>query len=298
MKSTNLKHIDDTALVFEGGGMRGAFTAGIVATLIEEGIDFPHVSGISAGSSNTVNYVSRDAKRAHDTFTTVADSPEFGGFRHWIEGRGMFNVDYLYDEIAQPDGDAPLDLDTFLANPARVRIGAFNATRGEEVWFTKDDMRTVEEVGRCVRASSTLPIIMPTVTIDGDTYVDGALGPNGGIPLDAPMRDGYRKFFVVLTRPRDFVKTPTKPGVCSALRLAFPRLPSIAEAVARRTVAYNAARRKLFQLEEQGRALIVTPGDLGIDKMEMNVDRLEDAYDAGVACARVYLPRWVAFFAL
>ena len=298
MKSTNLKHIDDTALVFEGGGMRGAFNAGIVATLIEEGIDFAHVSGISAGSSNTVNYVSRDAKRAHDTFTTVADSPEFGGFRHWIEGRGMFNVDYLYDEIAQPDGDAPLDLDTFLANPAEVRIGAFNATRGEEVWFTKDDMRTVEEVGRCVRASSTLPIIMPTVTIDGDTYVDGALGPNGGIPLDAPMRDGYRKFFVVLTRPRDFVKTPTKPGVCSALRLAFPRLPSIAEAVARRTVAYNAARRKLFQLEEQGRALIVTPGDLGIDKMEMNVDRLEDAYDAGVARARADLPRWEAFLGL
>ena len=298
MKSTNLKHIDDTALVFEGGGMRGAFTAGIVATLIEEGIDFPHVSGISAGSSNTVNYVSRDAKRAHDTFTTVADSPEFGGFRHWIEGRGMFNVDYLYDEIAQPDGDAPLDLDTFLANPAEVRIGAFNATRGEEVWFTKDDMRTVEEVGRCVRASSTLPIIMPTVTIDGDTYVDGALGPNGGIPLDAPMRDGYRKFFVVLTRPRDFVKTPTKPGVCSALRLAFPRLPSIAEAVARRTVAYNAARRKLFQLEEQGRALIVTPGDLGIDKMEMNVDRLEDAYDAGVVRARADLPRWESFLGL
>ena len=298
MKSTNLKHIDDTALVFEGGGMRGAFTAGIVATLIEEGIDFPHVSGISAGSSNTVNYVSRDAKRAHDTFTTVADSPDFGGFRHWIEGRGMFNVDYLYDEIAQPDGDAPLDLDTVLANPAEVRIGAFNATRGEEVWFTKDDMRTVEEVGRCVRASSTLPIIMPTVTIDGDTYVDGALGPNGGIPLDAPMRDGYRKFFVVLTRPRDFVKTPTKPGVCSALRLAFPRLPSIAEAVARRTVAYNAARRKLFQLEEQGRALIVTPGDLGIDKMEMNVDRLEDAYDAGVARARADLPRWEAFLGL
>ena len=298
MKSTNLKHIDDTALVFEGGGMRGAFTAGIVATLIEEGIDFPHVSGISAGSSNTVNYVSRDAKRAHDTFTTVADSPEFGGFRHWIEGRGMFNVDYLYDEIAQPDGDAPLDLDTFLANPAEVRIGAFNATRGEEVWFTKDDMRTVEEVGRCVRASSTLPIIMPTVTIDGDTYVDGALGPNGGIPLDAPMRDGYRKFFVVLTRPRDFVKTTTKPGVCSALRLAFPRLPFIAEAVARRTVAYNAARRKLFQLEEQGRALIVTPGDLGIDKMEMNVDRLEDAYDAGVARARADLPRWEAFLGL
>ena len=298
MNTKTLKHIDDTALVFEGGGMRGAFTAGITATLIEEGIDFPHVSGISAGSSNTVNYVSRDAQRAHDTFTTVADSPEFGGLKHWVHGRGMFNVDYLYDEIAQPDGDAPLDLDTFLSNPAEVRIGAFNATRGEEVWFTKEDMRTVEEVGRCVRASSTLPIIMPTVTIDGDTYVDGALGPDGGIPLDAPMRDGYRKFFVVLTRPRDFVKAPIKPGVYSALRLAFPHLPSIAEAVARRTVAYNAARRKLFELEEQGRALIVTPETLTIDKMEMNVERLEDAFDAGVSLARRDFPRWEAFLGL
>lgn len=298
MNSTNLKHIDDTALVLEGGGMRGAFTAGIVATLVEEGIDFPHVSGISAGSSNTVNYVSRDAKRAHDAFTIVAESPDFGGFRHWIKGRGMFNVDYLYDEIAQPDGDVPLDLETFLANPAEVRIGAFNATRGEEVWFTKDDMHTVEDVGRCVRASSTLPIIMPTVTIDGDTYVDGALGPNGGIPLDAAMRDGYRKYFVVLTRPRHFVKTATKPGVYSALRLAFPHLPSIAEAVARRTVAYNTARRKLFELEEQGRALIVTPGELGIDKMEMNVERLENAFEMGIAHARADLPRWEAFLGL
>ena len=112
------------------------------------------------------------------------------------------------------------------------------------------------------------------------------------------MRDGYRKFFVVLTRPRDFVKSPIKPGVYSALRLAFPHLPSIAEAVARRTVAYNAARRKLFELEEQGRALIVTPEDLAIDKMEMNVERLEDAFDAGVALARRDLPRWEAFLGL
>ena len=68
--------------------------------------------------------------------------------------------------------------------------------------------------------------------------------------------------------------------------------------MARRTAAYNAARRKLFELEEQGRALIVTPEDLAIDKMEMNVERLEDAFDAGVALARRDLPRWEAFLGL
>ena len=39
--STALTHLPDTALVFEGGGMRGVYTAGLVATLIEAGLDFP-----------------------------------------------------------------------------------------------------------------------------------------------------------------------------------------------------------------------------------------------------------------
>ena len=98
--------------------MRGVYTAGLVATLIESGLDFPHVSGISAGSSHTVNYVSRDAARAHDSFVDVALSPEFGGYKHWLAGRGIFNVDYLYHDIAEADGDFPFDYDTFMANPA------------------------------------------------------------------------------------------------------------------------------------------------------------------------------------
>ncbi|MBF0930964.1 MAG: patatin-like phospholipase family protein, partial [Actinomyces graevenitzii] len=168
--------------------MRGVYTAGLVATLIESGLDFPHVSGISAGSSHTVNYVSRDAARAHDSFVDVALSPEFGGYKHWLAGRGIFNVDYLYHDIAEADGDFPFDYNTFMANPAKIRVGSFNATRGQAVWFTKEDMHSVSDVGLLSRASSTLPVLMPPVEIDGDTYVDGALGPNGGIPLDAPMR--------------------------------------------------------------------------------------------------------------
>lgn len=187
--STALTHLPDTALVFEGGGMRGVYTAGLVATLIEAGLDFPHVSGISAGSSHTVNYVSRDATRAHDSFVDVALSPEFGGYKHWLAGRGIFNVDYLYHDIAEADGDFPFDYDTFMANPAQIRVGSFNATRGQAVWFTKEDMHSVSDVGLLARASSTLPVLMPPVEIDGDTYVDGALGPNGGIPLDTPMRE-------------------------------------------------------------------------------------------------------------
>lgn len=42
---------DDVALIFEGGGMRAAYTAAVVKTLVDAGIVFSKVYGISAGSA-------------------------------------------------------------------------------------------------------------------------------------------------------------------------------------------------------------------------------------------------------
>ena len=64
-------NITDVALIFEGGGMRAAYTAAVVTRLLEEGINFGAVYGISAGSSHTVNYVSRDSERARASFTDL-----------------------------------------------------------------------------------------------------------------------------------------------------------------------------------------------------------------------------------
>ena len=195
--------IDDTAIVFEGGGMRNAYTAAVVSELIAEGINFPHVSGVSAGASHLCNFVSRDAARSHATFVDLVDDPEFGGVGHFRRGQGYFNAEYIYERICYPDGAMPFNLGAFLRNPARTNVAAFNASRGEVRWFTKDEISTLDTLGPVIRASSTLPILMPPTIIEGDTYVDGALGPNGGLPFDAPLRDGYRKLLVVLTRPRD-----------------------------------------------------------------------------------------------
>ena len=47
-------NIDDVALIFEGGGMRASYTAGVVTTLLERKLSFPKVYGISAGSEVSV----------------------------------------------------------------------------------------------------------------------------------------------------------------------------------------------------------------------------------------------------
>lgn len=85
-------NVPDVALIFEGGGMRASHSAGAVVTLLERGINFGHVYGISAGSSHTVNYVSRDARRAKASFVDLVRDPHFGGIGSFLAGRGYFNA--------------------------------------------------------------------------------------------------------------------------------------------------------------------------------------------------------------
>ncbi len=69
---------------------------------------------------------------------------------------------------------------------------------------------------------------MPPVDIDGDIYVDGALGPNGGLPFDQLLREGYR-----VRRPhcpRDYVKrAPCPPASVPPYEPPTASLPSVFE---------------------------------------------------------------------
>lgn len=51
--------IDDrTALVLEGGGLRGVFTCGVLDCFMDHGIRFPFTVGVSAGACTGLSYMS------------------------------------------------------------------------------------------------------------------------------------------------------------------------------------------------------------------------------------------------
>ena len=56
----------EAGLILEGGAMRGIFTAGVLDYLMEQDCYLPYVVGVSAGSSNAVDYVSRQIGRTRD----------------------------------------------------------------------------------------------------------------------------------------------------------------------------------------------------------------------------------------
>lgn len=286
----------DTALIWEGGGMRAAYSSGVLDTLLSHGFHFNWVGGISAGASCACNYVSRDAGRARRSFVDLADDPNFGDWGTFVRGRGLFNAEWIYEHTSAPGQVLPFDYDTFSANPARVRIGAMNARTGETVYWGKDDLAPREQLMLKVRASSTMPILMPIPELDGVEFVDGALGTSGGIALDAARADGYERFFVVLTRPRGFRKRP--PRHPELFRAYFRKLPAVADALESRWRRYNATLDELAELERAGRAYVFRPVDLRIGSGEKRVDRLAAAFGAGRIQAAGEVGRWREFLGL
>lgn len=287
---------DDVALVFEGGGMRASYSCAVVVKLLHESVALPHVSGISAGSSNTANYLSRDPERARRSFVEFADDPRLGNLLTFVTGRGLFNAEYIYRHTGGAGEALPFDWDAFRANPAAMRIGATRTDNGEQVWFGRDDVATMDDLMVRVQASSTMPGFMPPVTIDGVEYVDGAVGPNGGIPLDAAQMDGFQRFAVVMTRTRDYVKRP--PRDVRALQRIFRRRPAVAEAVAGRWRRYNETRERLFDLESDGGALLFFPDTMPVTNQERDVTKLMRCYGLGMGQINREWPLWRDFLGI
>jgi predicted patatin/cPLA2 family phospholipase len=283
--------IIDTALLFEGGGMRASYTAGIVNTLLEKQLYFDYVAGISAGSSHAVNYLARDSWRAKTSFVDLVQDPRFGGWISFLQGKGYFNAEYIYEKTPCPGGALPLDFDKFQACGARVRIGAMDRDRGELHYFTEQDIREISDLAKIVRASSSMPVFMPPTEFRGKVYVDGGLG--GGIPLDIGLKDGLTRFFAVLTREKGYRKDPMK--YTGMMKLWYRQYPEVVEAMMNRHRRYNETLDQLEQLESEGRAFLVYPDRMPVSSRETDLKKLRESYEAGYGQGQRDVNKWVDF---
>ena len=289
---TQRLHVPDVALVFEGGGMRASYTCAIAQALLEQGLDFDFVCGISAGSSNTVNFVSRDIWRTRVSFTDFVLDPRFGGVKTFLQGKGMFSSNWIYREAGKPDGAFPFDFASFQANPAKIGVQAFDRDTGATVIWGKEDMRTLDDLMVRVQASSSLPFVMPSVEIDGHTYYDGGLGRDGGIPVQMALDAGYERVFVILTRPQGYRKSaPT--GVNLAIANHYRRYPHVREALLHRHEVYNAALDRLEAMAKTGQACLVYAEKMAVESSTVDHAALVRSFEDGYEQAARQMPAWL-----
>ncbi len=287
-------NVDGCALVFEGGGYRAGYTAGMANVLLEEGIYFPFVCGLSAGASNTVDYLSRDQWRTHWAFTGLAAEAEAGGRMQVLKGNGYINADYVYRGLIEKN-IAPFDWETFVANPADMRIQSFERDTGKTATWGKEDCSDVYDLIDRVRASSTLPWLMHPIEVNEQVMLDGGLGKGAGLPLWMAEEAGYEKFLFLATRPKGYRKQPFSGAKLQMVMRLTEDYPHMREALLTRAERYNAELDRIDQLAREGRCLIVRPDAMTVESTTFDVERLEASYEMGHAQGLRELPRWREF---
>ena len=197
-------------LALQGGGAHGAFTWGVLDRLLDEdGLDFPSISGASAGALNgamlVCGYAEGGRAGAQKALTRLWDgvagigalvaplqtqqklAADFGlrpaemmqaMMRLWSPAQlNPFNLNPLRTLL-----DGLVDVEALRHNPAmRLFVSATNVETGQPRIFSGDDLSI-----DALLASACLPFLNHAVTIDGVAYWDGGYSAN---PPLAPLID-------------------------------------------------------------------------------------------------------------
>ena len=252
------------ALVLEGGGFRGMFTAGVLDVLQERGAyGFSGIWGVSAGAVNASNFRSRQIGRTMRDILAFRDDRRFMSLWSLATTEDMAGVDFMYDEV-QNRLD-PCDTDAFNASETPMWAVVSDVTFGTPAYLPV--RRYPEDIDR-VRASASLPTVSRIVELDGHRYLDG--GTTDSIPYAAALglpgapevegRPAAERALVVLTQDRGFVREQAGSGEQIALRShRYDRYPYYLEALRTRAERYNAQRERLWELEDAGTCLVIAP---------------------------------------
>ena len=231
--------------------MRGRYTAGIIDVMMEHGIDFDGIIGVSAGAAFGCNYKSRQPGRVIRYNKRFARDKRYCSLRSLITTGNIYNAHFCYHVV--PLKYDVFDLAEFEANPMEYWIVCIDADSGETVYQRCD--KGDEELMEWIRASASMPLVSRPVTIGGRRLLDGGLADS--MPLQWFQSQGYDRNVVILTRPAGYVKEPV--GHRRLLRWLLRRYPAVAHAMLQRHKLYNAQLQYVEQQEQQGNALVFRP---------------------------------------
>ena len=266
-------------LVLEGGGMRGLFTAGVMDEMMENGIPFEGVVGVSAGATFGCNFKSKQPGRVLRYNVRFKDDPRYMGFRTFLKTGDWVGSDFAYHVL--PFDLDPVDFDTYNNNPMEYHVVCTDVDTGEAVYRQLPFMDDHEI--DWIRASASLPIISKPVELDNRRLLDGGMADS--IPLEYFQKLGYDRNIVVLTQPKGF-KKKLQSGM-PLIKFLLRKTPKIAEALANRHLMYNRQLDYIDEQERLGNTLLIYPEDeLPIGRIEQDEAKMRHVYQMGRDAAK------------
>lgn len=207
------------ALVLGGGSLKGAWQVGAIQAVLERGFAPEMIYGISAGALNASFLVSEAGKQYRKYGYTDWNSvnkklisfwlknitrPEDVGIlkSYWSLGvdtmlsrfDGLLDVNPLHEKVKKYVTQEDLQ-----KSPVKIKVGAVNVHTGNMKYVSPFEDHFMDYL----RASSSIPIVMPAVQIGNDNreiYLDG--GIREVVPIRKAIEDGATEIYAIATHPR------------------------------------------------------------------------------------------------
>jgi predicted acylesterase/phospholipase RssA len=191
--------VKKVAFILAGGASRGAYQAGCLKRLEEEGIEANLIVGSSIGVCNSLVYATGGAEAVWAFWSRARSLPQIldVSLRHnAVLGNSFFSMDRIIRYIEKEvDFDRCFHSDTELTYILANLSAGHEELRGNRTEDTVDRFRTVSRIGYAI------PILHPLIELDGDLYADGGFLWN--VPFEYAEQWGATDIYILSVVPSE-----------------------------------------------------------------------------------------------
>ena len=262
-----------TALILEGGAMRGLYSAGVLDVLMKNNINADVVYGVSAGALFGLNYKSRQIGRAIRYNLKYIKEKDYMGLYSLLTTGNIVNKDFCFRKLVYELDK--VDFETYKNNPVAFYVVVTNLQTGKPEYIKIDDVQKDLDM-EYLRASGSMPFVSKPVEIKGNLYLDGAIGD--AVPFKKGLAN-YERIIVVLSRPQGYRQKKTH----LPYKLFYGKFPKFVETAYNNYKKYNETMDLIEKYESENKIVVLRPSEsVKMKRVEKDTNKLQRIYDLGI----------------
>ena len=266
-----------TALLLEGGAMRGIYTAGVLDVLMDNKIKVDAIIGVSAGALFGINYISNQRGRAIRYNKNYIKNKEYMGLYSLLTTGNIMNKEFCFNKLIYELDK--FDFETFKKSNTDFYVTVTNVDTGKAEYIKIKD---IEKELEYLRASGSMPLVSEIVQINNKKYLDGGIADS--IPVNKAIDLGFDRIIVVLTRHIEYRK---KKISLLLYKIMYSKYPEFINTVGNRYINYNNTVEQIIREEENKNIFVIRPSkNPNIKRLEKDIHKVEETYNLGVKDAK------------
>jgi NTE family protein len=191
--------VKKVAFILAGGASRGAYQAGCLKRLEEEGIEPDLIVGSSIGVCNSLVYATGGAEALWAFWSRARSLPrilDLSVRRNAIFGNSFFSMDRLIRYV-----EKEVDFDRCFHSERELTYIVANLSAGHEELRGNRTEPDVDRFRTVTRIGYSIPVLHPLIELDGDLYADGGFLWN--VPFEYAERWGATDIYILSVVPSE-----------------------------------------------------------------------------------------------